>query len=355
MMSRQLSVSCPICERHLGWTSPVPPPTAVSSPPLDEKQITKYTEQLTLPEDGWTIIEVSSFLSIACAGLAWLWSRASLESMYVLMTFATAYVIINFMLHPILVEMRTKRYKGLPCPHNIEGGFTSHQCGTCAGYQQMITWRDEVDRAARHLAATEKRRLAKMIRRDYGGFLRLSPRAFEDLVSDLFRHMGYDVTQTPYTNDRGRDAIAKKDGKTYLIECKRYARARSIGRRDLQVFHSAITEEEAAGGFFVSTGRFGATAREFVEGKIIELIDETGMVDLMMTYMPYNADEIDAYRAMCTECGSIIERRLSRPEQTIYCLYNHKVEPSIMEEDVRRVVKGQARAGGRGRRWRHRF
>ena len=364
MKSRQLSVRCPSCKGHLGWTSPVLPPTVASSPPPDEKQITKYTEQLTLPKDGWAHIEGCAFLSIVLVGLVWFWSQASLEFIYVLMTCSSAYVIINYLLHPALAKMRTRKYEKLPCPHNIAGGFTGHHCETCTDYtrhqealrlydQQVLAWRDEIDRAARRLAAKEKQRLVKRIRRGYD-LLKLSPRAFEDHISDLFRHMGYEVTQTPPTNDRGRDAIARRDGETYLIECKRWARKQSIGRRDLQVFHSAIIEEGAVGGFFVSTGRFGKTAREFVEGKGIELIDETGIVDLMKIHMPYNPDEADTYRAMCRECGSIVERHLSRPKQAIYCMRSHKVMPSMTEEDVWRAVKGQVRTGGRGRRWRYR-
>lgn len=344
----------------------MPRPTSPSPQPPDKTQISEYVEHL-IPSDGGRVhTEGFAFLSMTCAGLAWLWSQASLDLAYILLTLACAYLIVNYVLHPALAKWRTKKYEQLPCPHNIAGGYTGHHCNTCVDYiqhqkarrlydQKLIEWRDEIRRTARRLAAKEKRRLANMIRRDYGNFLRLSPRAFEDLVSDLFRHMGYDVTQTPFTNDRGRDAIAKIDGKTYLVECKRYDRRRSVGRRDLQVFHSAIVEEGAVGGFFVNTGRFARTAQEFVEGKAIELIDESQMVDLMMQHMPYNAEEIDAYEAMCTVCGSIVEFRLSRPGANYQCLYGHKMEPSLTQEGVEKAVTDNVRAGSRRRRRRRRF
>ena len=163
------------------------------------------------------------------------------------------------------------------------------------------------------------------IRRDYKKLLELSPHNFENLVSELFRKMGYTVKQTPYTNDRGRDAIARKGGKTYLVECKRYARDRKIGRRDLQIFHSAMTEEAAAGGFLVTTGKFGRTTKEFVRDKKIELIDEKRLIEMMRRYMPYDSREADKFRVMREECGSIVERRLGRPEEIVRCVLGHVV------------------------------
>ena len=61
--------------------------------------------------------------------------------------------------------------------------------------------------------------------------------------------MGYDVEQTPYTNDGGRDAVAQKDGRVFLIECKRYAADRTVGRPELQKLFAAMTEANADGGF----------------------------------------------------------------------------------------------------------
>ena len=185
--------------------------------------------------------------------------------------------------------------------------------------------RAKLRKEARNLRDKEFERLADQIRRDYGKILELSPHAFEDLVSELFRKMGYTVKQTPYTNDRGRDAIARKGGKTYLVECKRYARDKNIGRRDLQIFHSAMTDESAAGGFFVTTGKFGKTAEEFVRNKKIKLIDEKRLIERMRRYMPYDSREVDKFRVMCEECGSIVERCLSRPEEIVRCVQGHEV------------------------------
>lgn len=91
-------------------------------------------------------------------------------------------------------------------------------------------------------------------------YQQMTPQRFEASVAVLFRQLGYEVTQTPYSNDRGKDAIAWKDGKKYLIECKHYEAANVIGRRDLQIFVAAMKEENAEAGFYINTGRFAKTA-----------------------------------------------------------------------------------------------
>ena len=198
--------------------------------------------------------------------------------------------------------------------------------------------REETRKKAQDLRREESQRMVYQIRRDCKRLREISPRAFENLVSTLFRKMGYSVEQTPYTNDRGRDAIARKGGKVYVIECKRYARDNNAGRRDLQILHSAMTEEAAAGGFFVTTGKFAKTAKEFVKGKKIELVDEKRLAELMRRYMPYDGQEADRFRVMCEECENIVKRRLSRPKEIVRCMQGHEVSSNLTVKMLLRML-----------------
>lgn len=54
-------------------------------------------------------------------------------------------------------------------------------------------------------------------------FLGLHWRDFELLVAHLFRKMGYSVEITPPQKDRGKDLIARKEGETVYVECKKWA------------------------------------------------------------------------------------------------------------------------------------
>lgn len=50
----------------------------------------------------------------------------------------------------------------------------------------------------------------------------LSPIAFEEYMANLFIKYGYEVEQTPPTNDGGKDLILKYDGVKYYVECKHF-------------------------------------------------------------------------------------------------------------------------------------
>jgi restriction system protein len=96
-----------------------------------------------------------------------------------------------------------------------------------------------------------------------------------------------------------------KDGKKYLIECKRYAENRSVGRRDLQIFRAAMLETEAVEGFCVTTGRFTETAIAYALQNGIDLYDRTRLAALVNRANGLRADATHV-DAMCPECGEVL-------------------------------------------------
>lgn len=173
-----------------------------------------------------------------------------------------------------------ERMRDAPCKHGVPGGLMRARCAICKS--ELAHQSGPVSRTATQRSPGQRspRRAARRTINLYG----LSPREFETFVCSLYRRMGFDVQQTPFVNDFGRDAVASKDGKTYLIECKRYRPTRSVGRRDLQIFHSAIVDAGAERGFFVTTGKFKKTAREFVRMKDIDLIDGPALIALLRQF-----------------------------------------------------------------------
>jgi hypothetical protein len=161
--------------------------------------------------------------------------------------------------------------------------------------------------------------------------------------------MGYTVEQTPYVNDYGRDAILLKDGKKFLLECKRYGEGVSSGRPDLQKFHSAMTTDGAVSGFFVTTGRFTRDAREFRPNPPIELIEGNQLVRMMFDSKSAAGDD-DSYRSMCQQCEEIVYHRLRAP-QSVRCKNGHKTAPTLT---IELVLSGSAPTtrSSKSRRWR---
>src|SRR5579871_4525146 len=131
------------------------------------------------------------------------------------------------------------------CEHGIRAG-SQGGCRTCQAEAEQTRNQWELETArrnqlqgfkdgARQLREQEIERLSKAWLSRTDAYLGMTPQQFENAIAELFRALGYRVEQTPYSNDGGKDAIAYKDGKKHLIECKRYAPNRSIGRRDLQI------------------------------------------------------------------------------------------------------------------------
>ena len=159
-------------------------------------------------------------------------------------------------------------------------------------------------------------------------YLQMDSRRFEDAVAALFRQLGYEVRQTPYSNDRGKDAIAWKDGKKYLIECKRYGPNNTIGRRDLQVFFAAMQEEKAEGGFYINTGRFAKTAKEYAVQTRIDLYDVERFQMLVNAAFPVKED-VSRASVICLECGVMVSLPVGDAPTSSLCENGHMVTNDI--------------------------
>jgi len=97
----------------------------------------------------------------------------------------------------------------------------------------------------------------------------LDPRAFEELVADMLRERGYEITLTPATNDGGFDMFAAwKDDLgsfLYLVECKRYTPPNKVGVSVVRSLHGVVQQQQANAGIVVTTSFFTKGAREFQE------------------------------------------------------------------------------------------
>lgn len=80
----------------------------------------------------------------------------------------------------------------------------------------------------------------------------LSPIAFEEYMATLFREYGYEVIQTPPTNDDGKDLILQYDGRKYYVECKHFTEG-AVGREIIQKLVGAGIVDGDVDGFVVAT------------------------------------------------------------------------------------------------------
>ncbi|MEV7236604.1 restriction endonuclease [Streptomyces sp. NPDC051020] len=135
-------------------------------------------------------------------------------------------------------------------------------------------------RAGRHEAQAEKARLAeevqRQVRRSLEAVWAMDDREFEEYIAQLCRRDGCtEVERVGGAGDLGADVIGRlPDGRKIVIQCKRYAKHRTVGSRDIQTFNGTARAEHGADvPVFVASCVFTKPARAFAARQHLTLID----------------------------------------------------------------------------------
>ncbi|MBA3235826.1 MAG: restriction endonuclease [Chloroflexi bacterium] len=116
--------------------------------------------------------------------------------------------------------------------------------------------------------------------------LDLDPIAYEHLIGELLRAMGFTTTVTKASGDGGIDVEALNPdpvfGGRVIVQCKRYGG--TVGSPPVRDLYGAMTDARAMKGLLVTTSDFSPDARRFAEGKPIELINGTQLRALLRQY-----------------------------------------------------------------------
>lgn len=95
----------------------------------------------------------------------------------------------------------------------------------------------------------------------------LEPRKFEELIADMWRNQGYEVTLTPSTRDGGMDVIAvRKEAigtMMVLVECKRYAAENKVGVEVIRSLNGVVQQKGATRGVIATTSYFTKGVTDF--------------------------------------------------------------------------------------------
>lgn len=141
---------------------------------------------------------------------------------------------------------------------------------------------------------------------------------FEAMVSEAFRRRGYSVRGTGSgMPDGAADLTLKKDGHTYLVQCKQW-RASRVGVNTPRELYDVMASRSAAGGFVLTSGIFTDEARAFVLGKNIELLDGKALLALIggvRTPVKFFRDPLSINTTgapFCPECQSRMVKRRAR-------------------------------------------
>ena len=111
----------------------------------------------------------------------------------------------------------------------------------------------------------------------------VDPTSFENLVADLFRAMGMQAVTTQRSNDGGVDVDALDPtpirGGKIVVQVKRYRK--TVPPDAVRNLYGTVQATGANKGVLVTTSRFGPGSYTFANGKPIELIAGTELVDLL--------------------------------------------------------------------------
>lgn len=100
---------------------------------------------------------------------------------------------------------------------------------------------------------------------------RLSGEEFETHVARLLRLRGYEVAGTPRVGDQGADLVAKKDGKTIIVQVKRYQGP--VGNKAVQEVIGAVCFYGGNEGWVVTNSTFTSAAKALAQKNGVTLID----------------------------------------------------------------------------------
>jgi len=101
---------------------------------------------------------------------------------------------------------------------------------------------------------------------------RLSRRAFEDLIAEIYRGEGYLVERAAHGSpDREYDLILLREA-SVLVQCKHWL-VDQVGVAPVRRLAEAMQKVGATGGVIFTTGAFTKPARELGTSMAIELVD----------------------------------------------------------------------------------
>ena len=162
-----------------------------------------------------------------------------------------------------------------------------------------------------------RRRRAKLFetRTDLQSIRDLSSQDFERYIAEAYRRKGYTVEETGPGADGGIDLIARKNGETLLVQCKRWLTWK-VGVRVVRELFGVVKAQGAANGVLVTTSKFTADALAFAKQTQLELVDSEGLARLIQGVpCPLDVPDKDASPSetpSCPRCNSPMVKRTAK-------------------------------------------
>ena len=143
---------------------------------------------------------------------------------------------------------------------------------------------------------------------------RISWQEFEKLVGEVFRRKGFSVDENGGRGpDGGVDLVLRLGNDHYFVQCKQWKVDR-VGVATVRELYGVMAAQGAVGGFVVASGSFTDDAKQFADGRSIELVG-TSQILRMIEETGVGADSLGIGKVNvpgCPSCGASMVRRTAK-------------------------------------------
>jgi hypothetical protein len=145
--------------------------------------------------------------------------------------------------------------------------------------------------------------------------------AFRTEIAEMLERLGHTVISSV------SDLVTIKDGRKYITACATPTDQAPTKTPALRRLHDTIVAANAARGFYVTPRGFTPEAENYAASAPIDLVDGALLIRSMHRSRKGMLLPPD-YRAMCCQCGDIVQHRLDQGEARP-CYNGHLVAPTI--------------------------
>jgi Restriction endonuclease len=174
--------------------------------------------------------------------------------------------------------------------------------------------------AAQELRQREFARLAQSITPPIEVFRSMTADEFRNDVALMLERLGHTVITAH------ADIVTTKAGQKFIVACAMPA-DKEIKTPALRRLHDTVVSTGATRGIYVTPREFTPAAEHYAAGAPIDLVDGA----LLMKSMRHSRKGMAlpaGYKAMCCQCGDIIQHQLDKAEP-LPCRNGHPVVPTI--------------------------
>jgi hypothetical protein len=182
--------------------------------------------------------------------------------------------------------------------------------------------------AADELRRQEYARLAAAVTPRPEALQSITAGALRDEIAGMWDRLGH----TLHTGPGAPELVTTKGERKFITVCANPADPMPAGSAALRRLRDRIAAAGAERGFYVSVRGFTADAQRFAETAPVQLI---AGVDLIRSLQRSRKGQLlpQAYKAMCPQCGGIVQHRLDSNEAR-RCGNSHFVAPTIARAEL---------------------